>query len=119
MFSLSNMLIPAILFFALGFMAQLVRSDLKFPADLAKALSIYLLVAIGLHGGMELAKIDPVDAIGAIVAALGWVSGCPSSPISFCRISFALTVSMPPPLRPTTGPSVPAPSSLRLPSWTR
>jgi len=77
MFSLSNMLIPAILFFALGFMAQLVRSDLKFPADLAKALSIYLLVAIGLHGGMELAKIDPVDAIGAIVAALGLGFGLP------------------------------------------
>jgi len=77
MFSLSNMLIPAILFFALGFLAQLMRSDLKFPPDLAKALSIYLLVGIGLHGGMELAKIDPVDAIGAIVAALGLGFGLP------------------------------------------
>ncbi len=77
MFSLSNMLIPAILFFALGFLAQLVRSDLKFPPDLAKALSIYLLVGIGLHGGMELAKIDVADAIGAIVAALGLGFGLP------------------------------------------
>lgn len=77
MFSLSNMLIPAILFFALGFLAQLMRSDLKFPPDLAKALSIYLLVGIGLHGGMELAKIDPVDAIGATVAALGLGFGLP------------------------------------------
>jgi hypothetical protein len=77
MFSLSNMLIPAILFFALGFLAQLVRSDLKFPPDLAKALSIYLLVGIGLHGGMELAKIDPMDAIGPMVAALGLGFGLP------------------------------------------
>ena len=77
MFSLSNMLIPAILFFALGFLAQLMRSDLKFPPDLAKALSIYLLVGIGLHGGMELAKIDAADAIGAIVAALGLGFGLP------------------------------------------
>ena len=77
MFSLSNMLIPAILFFALGFLAQLARSDLKFPPDLAKALSIYLLLGIGLHGGMELAKIDAVDAIGAIVAALGLGFGLP------------------------------------------
>lgn len=77
MFSLSNMLIPAILFFALGFLAQLMRSDLKFPPDLAKALSIYLLVGIGLHGGMELAKIDVVDAIGAIVVALGLGFGLP------------------------------------------
>ena len=77
MLSLTNMLIPAFLFFALGFLAQLMRSDLKFPPDLAKALSIYLLVGIGLHGGMELTKIDPVDAIGAIVAALGLGFGLP------------------------------------------
>ena len=77
MFSLSNMLIPAILFFALGFLAQLIRSDLKFPPDLTKALSIYLLVGIGLHGGMELAKIDPASAIGAVVAALGLGFGLP------------------------------------------
>ena len=77
MFSLSNMLIPAILFFALGFVAQLIRSDLKFPPDLAKALSIYLLVGIGLHGGIELAKVEPASAIGAGVAALGLGFGLP------------------------------------------
>ena len=77
MFSLSNMLIPAILCFALGFLAQLMRSDLKFPPDLAKTLSIYLLVGIGLHGGMELAKIDPADAMGAVAAALGLGFGLP------------------------------------------
>ena len=77
MFSLSNMLIPAVLFFALGFVAQLVRSDLKFPPDLAKALSIYLLVAIGLHGGIELAKIDLASALAAVAAALGLGFGLP------------------------------------------
>ncbi|MCL5060210.1 MAG: sodium-dependent bicarbonate transport family permease [Candidatus Thermoplasmatota archaeon] len=77
MFSLSNMLIPAILFFALGFIAQLIRSDLKFPADLAKVLSIYLLVGIGLHGGIELAKADLASAIAAMVAALGLGFGLP------------------------------------------
>lgn len=77
MFSLSNMLIPAILFFALGFLAQLVRSDLKFPPDLAKALSIYLLVGIGLHGGIELARIDAAGAASAVAAALGLGFGLP------------------------------------------
>lgn len=77
MTSLSNMLIPAMLFFALGFLAQLIRSDLKFPADLAKALSIYLLVAIGLHGGMALAKADAASALGAILVALGLGIGLP------------------------------------------
>ncbi len=70
MFNLSNMLNPAMLFFALGFLAQLIRSDLKFPADLTKSLSIYLLVGIGLHGGIELAKIDVASAVGAVAAAL-------------------------------------------------
>ncbi len=70
MFDLSNLFIPAILFFALGFTAHLIRSDLKFPADLSKALSIYLLVGIGLHGGMELAHAPFGMALEAIGGAL-------------------------------------------------
>lgn len=90
MFTLSNMLIPAILFFALGFLAQLIRSDLKFPTDLGKALSIYLLVGIGLHGGIELAKIDAGSAIGAVVAALGLGFGLPV--IAYFILSLALRI---------------------------
>ena len=77
MSGLSNLLLPAVLFFGLGFLAQLVRSDLKFPNDLAKALSIYLLVGIGLHGGMELSKVDPTSAVGAVFTALGLGFGLP------------------------------------------
>lgn len=67
---LSNLLIPAVLFFALGFLAKMVKSDLRFPADLAKTLSIYLLVAIGLHGGYELGKADMATAVNAVFWAL-------------------------------------------------
>ncbi|MFO7481233.1 sodium-dependent bicarbonate transport family permease [Oceanibaculum nanhaiense] len=67
---LSNLLIPAVLFFALGFIAQAVRSDLKFPPELAKALSIYLLIGIGLKGGIELSHADMSDALNAVTAAL-------------------------------------------------
>ncbi|SDE42814.1 sodium-dependent bicarbonate transport family permease [Rhodospira trueperi] len=67
---LSNLMIPAVLFFGLGVVARLIKSDLKFPPDLAKALSIYLLMAIGLHGGVELAKADMGAAVNAIVWAL-------------------------------------------------
>lgn len=66
---LSGLLIPAVLFFALGMLAHLVRSDLKFP-ELAKGLSIYLLLGIGLHGGMELAKADFAAAVEAVAAAV-------------------------------------------------
>lgn len=90
MFSFSNMLIPAILFFALGFLAQLIRSDLKFPSELTKSLSIYLLVGIGLHGGIELAKIDVGSAIGAVVAALALGFALPI--IAYFILSLALRV---------------------------
>lgn len=68
--SLESLLLPAVLFFALGFIARLIKSDLKFPPDLAKILSIYLLMAIGLHGGYELAKSDMMTAVNAIMWAL-------------------------------------------------
>jgi hypothetical protein len=73
----SNLLIPAVLFFALGFVAQVVKSDLKFPPELAKALSIYLLVGIGLKGGIELSHADLGDAVNAVAAALVLGFGLP------------------------------------------
>ncbi|MEL6946908.1 MAG: sodium-dependent bicarbonate transport family permease, partial [Pseudomonadota bacterium] len=42
---------PVILFFILGALAAFVRSDLSIPEPLSKALSIYLMCAIGLKGG--------------------------------------------------------------------
>lgn len=68
--NLSNLLVPAVLFFALGFFARVIRSDLRFPPDLAKLLSIYLLVAIGIHGGQELARADLLTALNAVFWAI-------------------------------------------------
>ena len=50
----SNLLSPAVLFFALGLIAALTKSDLKFPEALYVGLTIYLLVAIGFKGGVAL-----------------------------------------------------------------
>ncbi len=47
---------PVILFFLLGLLAGIVRSDLKIPGVLYESLSIFLLLAIGLKGGIELAR---------------------------------------------------------------
>lgn len=69
MAALSSLLIPAVLFFALGFMARVVKTDLRLPPDMAKMLSIYLLVAIGLHGGYELSRADLGTAINSILWA--------------------------------------------------
>ncbi|MBL9136926.1 MAG: sodium-dependent bicarbonate transport family permease [Verrucomicrobiales bacterium] len=51
----ANLLSPAVLFFVLGCVATLVRSDLKFPEPLYTALTIYLLTAIGFKGGAAIA----------------------------------------------------------------
>jgi hypothetical protein len=53
---LSNILNPPILFFFLGMIAVFVKSDLEIPAPVPKLLSLYLLLAIGFKGGVELIK---------------------------------------------------------------
>ncbi|GAB3186874.1 sodium-dependent bicarbonate transport family permease [Nesterenkonia suensis] len=50
------MLDPVILFFVLGIAAGLLRSELRLPAAVYELVTIVLLLAIGLKGGVELAK---------------------------------------------------------------
>ncbi|MEN9508125.1 MAG: hypothetical protein RLZZ621_688 [Gemmatimonadota bacterium] len=52
----ANLLSPIPLAFALGIVARLMRSEFSLPKDIYSALSIYLLFAIGLKGGVELSK---------------------------------------------------------------
>ena len=51
----ANLFSPAVLFFVLGVIAALAKSDLKFPEPLYVGLTIYLLVAIGFKGGIAIA----------------------------------------------------------------
>jgi uncharacterized protein len=53
---IANLLSPVILAFVLGIIASLVKSDLRLPEAIYNALTIYLLLAIGLKGGVELSK---------------------------------------------------------------
>jgi hypothetical protein len=57
-----NLLSPITLAFALGVGARLVRSEFSLPKEIYVGISIYLLFAIGLHGGVELAHAS-LDAI--------------------------------------------------------
>lgn len=62
-----------ICFFLLGLFAGLVRSDLRLPSGLYDTLTILLLLAIGLKGGIELSK-QPLAQLwwqGLVVMALG------------------------------------------------
>jgi hypothetical protein len=51
---LDNLTNPALLFFMLGVVAVLVKSDLEIPQNSSKFISLYLLFSIGFKGGQEL-----------------------------------------------------------------
>jgi len=68
--AVANLISPPILFFALGLGAAMVRSDLVVPEAVAKALSIYLIMAIGFKGGVEMASSSLTDAALAIGAGI-------------------------------------------------
>lgn len=58
-----------ILFFVLGGFAGLVRSDLSVPEPIGKAMSLYLMAAIGLKGGMQVVEAGFTGDIAAALAA--------------------------------------------------
>lgn len=68
----TNLLSPMVLFFALGFLAAAARSDLNFPEAVAKALSLYLLTAIGFKGGAIVAE-RGVDTTMAMAIIAGFI----------------------------------------------
>ena len=55
---ISNITNPVLLFFILGIIATLVKSDLTIPESSSKFISLYLLFAIGFKGGQELSHSD-------------------------------------------------------------
>lgn len=74
---------PAILFFVFGLLAGLMRSNLEIPQPIARFLSLYLLMALGLKGGFALAASglsrEVVTSLlcalllAALVPALGYI----------------------------------------------
>lgn len=89
-----NLLSPIILFFALGLLAALVRSDLSVPEAAAKALSIYLLFAIGFKGGVSVSE-HGVDAnlLLSMLAGLVLSFAIPFAAFGLLRVMTALSVT--------------------------
>lgn len=74
--ALETLASPVILFFLLGLLAAALKSELAIPEAMAKGMSVYLMAAIGLKGGVAIAdsgvngEVAAAVAIG-IVASLG------------------------------------------------
>ena len=80
---MANLLDPAILFFVFGVFAGLCRSNLEIPPPIARFLSLYLLMALGLKGGFALAEsgltrdvtvsLACALVLAAVIPAIGYV----------------------------------------------
>ncbi len=83
---LANVLSPAALFFFLGFVSVLLRSDLELPYPLPKFFSTYLLISIGYTGGEKLAQAGLTTEVAAtIVAAMAMALFVPFYTFFFLR----------------------------------
>lgn len=68
---LQNLLSPVTLAFVLGVLAKLARSEFQLPKDVYAGISAYLLLALGLHGGLELARASFGEIAAPALATLG------------------------------------------------
>jgi uncharacterized protein len=65
-----NLFKPLLLFFYLGFLVPILKVEFEFPYVIYQGLTIYLLLAIGWHGGEELAKLK-LGSVASIVGFMG------------------------------------------------
>lgn len=76
--AIGNLVSPMVLFFALGVAAGRLKSDLTVPEAISKGLSLYLMLAIGFKGGVELATNGVSGTVAvALVLALVLSFGLP------------------------------------------
>lgn len=64
-----NLFKPLLLFFYMGFSIPLLKVSFEFPYVIYQGLTMYLLIAIGWHGGEELASLS----MGSLQQALGFM----------------------------------------------
>ena len=84
---LQNMLNPPVLFFFLGMLAVFLKSELTIPQPLPKLFSLFLLIAIGLHGGYELHESGlTMDVVTSLGLAILMASIVPIYSFYFLRI---------------------------------
>ncbi|MBS3943509.1 MAG: sodium-dependent bicarbonate transport family permease [Dethiobacter sp.] len=79
---IQNIFSPFALFFLLGLLAAVLKSDLKFPDAAGATMGIFLLAAIGLRAGVDVSKVGldgtiltsavAATAVGALLAAISF-----------------------------------------------
>ena len=68
--AIQNLVSPPVLAFALGLLAVLLKSDLRLPEAVYQGLSIYLLLGIGIKGGVALANSSAAEITLPLIGTL-------------------------------------------------
>lgn len=83
-----NLFKPLLLFFYFGFLIPILKVRFEFPYVIYQGLTMYLLLAIGWHGGEELAQVS-ASSVGVIVGfmVLGFVLNCLIGGLAYAGLS--------------------------------
>ncbi len=88
-----NLFKPLLLFFYFGFLIPILKVRFEFPYVIYQGLTMYLLLAIGWHGGEELAQVSAGD-VGVIVGfmVLGFVTNFLMGGLAYLLLSVLTSV---------------------------
>jgi uncharacterized protein len=78
---ITNLTQPTVLFFIVGVILVVAKSGYEYPPQLYKSITLYLLFAIGLHGGEQIVKFDPGKM--AALMTTGFVTNLAIGIVSF------------------------------------
>ena len=88
---MESLLDPTILCFVVGLTAGLLKSDLKLPDSSYEFVSLYLLLAIGFKGGVQLSETDIVSFIPPFLGTLALGILIPVIAYFYARLSKSIT----------------------------
>lgn len=72
---IQNLLSPPILFFVLGIISGLLKSDLNVPEQISRYFAIYLMMAIGFKGGVAISETPEINSEILLTIIAGIVTG--------------------------------------------
>jgi hypothetical protein len=90
--ALANIFDPVTIFFLLGLLAALLKGDIRLPEPIYQIISIYLMLAIGLKGGVALSASQGQGVVLPVAATLGLGILLPLITFWLCRLIGKLTV---------------------------
>lgn len=84
--ALANLTSPPVLAFAIGILAVWLKADLRLPDAAYQAITMYLLLAVGLKGGVALRASDPGDVVAPAAMAIALGIAIPIAAFALLRV---------------------------------